>query len=88
MPSGRAELIRYAMDHGVACDQPPDQGPAADPKRDIETVDACAATGDRAMLDPIALPVYRPRSRVAARFWLAFVLAVVLAAVVVILIVG
>ena len=55
----------------------------ASPDDPEATADAAAA-GTRPPLasDSVELPVYRPRRRVAARFWLAFVLAAVIAAAV------
>lgn len=58
--------------------------------RPDETIDSVAAAGHRSDLTPdrIALPVYRPRKRVAITFWLAFALGAVLAAGVVLLIIA
>jgi hypothetical protein len=55
-----------------------------------ETADAVAAAAHRSDRTPdrIAMPVYRPRNRLAMTFWLAFALAAVLAAGVVLLIVA
>ncbi|MEO9139352.1 MAG: hypothetical protein ABI345_09835 [Jatrophihabitans sp.] len=62
----------------------------ADLDRAEETIDSVAAVGHRSELTPdrVALPVYRPRKRVAMTFWLAFALGAVLAAGVVLLIIA
>jgi hypothetical protein len=56
-----------------------------------ETLDAStdpSARGQRLPVDPVKMPIYRPRRQTSRRFWMAFVLALVLVAVAALVIVA